>query len=147
MNFVINGLNDETRVSYSMINDENIEIGTAEGLTNQYGELHCVIKVYNPDQHRKGIGFTAFNKIYNSLNKNKNIEKIFGNWHAGGEFEYAENGLSTNLKCFQEALETGKTKEESAFETPTGKWAKKLGYTNCCIISFSQAEVSVKFTK
>lgn len=147
MKFVPFGENTELSVSYSIVDENDNEIGFVEGHANKYGELVSVVKIYAPEQQRHGLGFEAFKKVHDELNENVEIKMLVGSWHAGGEFQDFEGGMSTNLMIFFEALESGKTAVESAFTTPTGKWAKKLGYTKCEVPHISKDDMSVKFTK
>ncbi|WP_268036930.1 hypothetical protein [Algoriphagus sp. PAP.12] len=133
--------------SYDIYDNKKTIIGTAEGFANERGDFLSVIKIFHKKSQNKGIGFHAFNKIYQELNRITNIKSITGSWHSGGEFNDFENGMSTNLKCFKEALKLGLTEEAAAFETPTGKWARKLGHNICQIILISTSEVTVKFIK
>jgi hypothetical protein len=107
------------------MNEQNEVIGTVEGNVNEVGELISIVKIFHPDYIRKGIGYQSFKKIFEDINKVVPITIIKGNWHSGGEFQDFENGMSTNLKVYKENL-ISLSPEESAFLTPTGKWAKKI---------------------
>lgn len=132
---------------YDITNENNDTIGTAEGYCNKYGELICVIKIFNPAFQKSGIGFGAFKKIYNELDSIIPIVTIIGSWHRDGEFQDFKDGMSTNMKIFIEENEKNPNKEEIAFLTPTGKWAKKLGYTKCEIKQNSTESILVYFMK
>jgi hypothetical protein len=55
--------------------------------------------------------------------------------------------MSTNLKIFKEKIQSGISPKKAAFETPTGKWAQKLGYTKVEIRFQSDDNVEVSFNK
>lgn len=54
--------------------------------------------------------------------------------------------MSTNLKIFLEGLSAGKKAEEAAWDTPSGKLAKKNGFT-CVEIENKKYGVDATFTK
>ena len=135
---------EELKRSYQ-IKDNDKEIGSVEGYLIEYGVLVTVVKIFNPNYKKKGLGFAAFKKVFDELNGFISIKRIRGCWCSGGEFQDFENGMSTNLKVFTENLENGKDEQDCAFLTPTGKWAKKLGYSKCNIMSKSISEVTVDF--
>lgn len=149
MNLIYIPIGTDRKLSrvYQIINSENEEIGMAEGYVNLYGDLVAVIKIFHPAYLNKGIGFAAFKKIYDELNEISSINVIKGSWHSGGEFQDFEDGMSTNLKVFNSCYELEKDIEKCAFKTPTGKWAQKLGYFNCKVLSLSQDEVAVDFIR
>ena len=147
MKFVPFGESNELSASYIVMDEKDNEIGSVEGYTNKKGELVSVVKVYATREQKKGLGFKAFKKVYDELNSSVKIKIIKGCWHSGGEFQGFEDGMSTNLKCFFEQYESGQSDEESAFSTPTGKWARKLGYTRCKVVSISKTETNVDFIK
>lgn len=132
--------------TYNITNDNDEKIGIVEGYSNEYGELVTVIHVY-PDFQKQGIGFDAFKKIYDELNSVVSIKTIIGNWHRGNEFQYCENGISTNMNVFLEEIKRNPNMEEVAFLTPTGKWAKKLGYSECKIKKICYEDMTVHFMK
>ncbi|WP_019597363.1 hypothetical protein [Rhodonellum psychrophilum] len=138
--------NTDLTKCYQLTNGQNEDIGTVEGFGNKYGELVSVVKIFHPNYQRNGYGFEAFEKIFNEINNVVPITIIKGSWHAGEEFQDFEDNMSTNLKIFKENLKT-ETIETSAFLTPTGKWAKALGFNNVNIKAFYEDEVLVDFTK
>ena len=132
--------------SYYIKNEQDEDIGIVEGYGNEDGALLSKVKIYNPKYQGKGIGFEAFNKIFDEIDRIVPVKKIVGSWSSGDEFKNFEDGMSTNLKVF---LESSKTENEknSAYLTPTGKWAQRLGFKNCEILSNSKDEVMVVFSK
>ena len=147
MKYIPFGEQNNHHKAYIITDDNDIEIGQVEGNLNDYGEFITVVKLYSSQNQRKGLGFNAFNKVYNELNETLPVEIIKGSWHSGEEFESYEEGMSTNLKKFFEEKENGKNDQEAAFQTPTGKWAKKLGYEECNVISVSRESTQVDFIK
>lgn len=131
-------------VSYNiLINSE--EIGRIEGYVIK-GGFYSVIHIYNAHQ-KKGIGFYAFQKVFNELSTSNTINRIVGSWHSDGEFSYCEGGMSTNLNVYLKNIENNMTQEESALNTPTGKWAKKLGFNFCKVEKDNTDSVLVSFIK
>lgn len=55
--------------------------------------------------------------------------------------------MSTNLRIFKENISNGMSESQSAFNTPTGKWVQKLGFTKCTVISNTNTDVKVVFSK
>lgn len=141
--YVLNSNPNQLSKSYYITNEENEDIGNIEGYLNEYGELITVVKIYS--HQKEGIGYKAFEKIYTELNEIVPIKVIKGCWSSGGEFQTFEDGMSTNLKMFWLGYENEKNIEESAFNTPTGKWAKKLGYSKIKVNSISKEEVLIDF--
>jgi len=137
----------EGRLSTYIIDTETGEfVGSAEGHVGRRNELVMVIKV-NPLLHKKGIGFSAFNLLFNCLSKTVVIDSIVGAWYEDEEFSYLEGGMSTNLLVFQRNLDCGMSVEEAALNTPTGKWASKVGYNHVTIESCNSKKVEVLFSK
>ncbi len=132
---------------YYLYDENDIEIGSAEGYVNSNEQLLCVIKIFDIQNHKRGIGFQAFQKIYNELNSITEIKVILGSWHSGGEFQDFEDNMSTNMKMFLSCKEKENNSKHCAFLTPTGRWAKKLGFEECEIIKASNEEVLVHFKK
>lgn len=135
----------ENSLSYYILNEDTKQIGTVEGYATNDG-LIAVLHIDNEYQG-KGIGYAAFKKVYDELCEQTTITRIIGSWHKDDEFSYCEDGMSTNLRLYQENSEKGLSKEESAFGTPTGKWAKKLGFNKCQIESCTDEDVKVVFYK
>lgn len=119
-------------------------IGSAEGYLSQYGDLVTVIKI-NKEFEGRGLGFKAFDKVFAELSLKGQSKRIIGGWHSGGEFSYCEGGMSTNLRLFKANIDKGLDPISSAWKTPTGKWAKKKGFTNCKINSHSSDSAEVVF--
>lgn len=143
LKYILNSSLNQLSKSYFITNEKNENIGYIEGYLNKYGELITVVKIYS--HQKEGIGFRAFEKIYKELNEIVPIKTIKGCWSSGGEFETFENGMSTNLKIFLSCFERETNIEKCAFSTPTGKWAKKLGYSKIKINLISKEEVLIDF--
>ena len=132
-------------INYTILNLKNEEIGSVEGYLNDVGSFFSVVKI-KEEYQRLGLGFTAFEKVFNEINSKYEILKITGSWHKDDEFSYCDSGMSTNLKIFLECC-LGKNERDCCFETPTGKWARKLNFNNLEIVRKSKNEVLVEFTK
>jgi hypothetical protein len=145
-NYISDKKGDRLKRSYSIIDDNEKVIGSIEGYCNEYGDLVAVVKIY-PGHQKKGLGFEAFKKIFDELNSVVPIKRIIGSWHRGGEFGFFEDGMSTNMKIFLECLAHNENPEQCAFSTPTGKWAKQLGFTICKIVQKSLEDITVHFLK
>jgi hypothetical protein len=145
--------NDETfptsdySKAYLIENDQQEPIGSVEGSVNNYGELVTVVKLHTKEYQKKGIGFYSFKRVFDELNNVVEIKILKGSWCKDGEFQHYEDGMSTNLKIFFSKRALGLTIEESAFETPTGKWAKKIGFEKCDLKKCTEEEVWIDFKK
>lgn len=139
--------NTDLEKSYSIQDDNNNEIGTVEGYGNDHGDLISVVKIFDPENQKSGLGFQAFNKVFQEINSNVAIQTIKGSWNSGKEFQDFEDGRSSNLKIYYHNRDNGKSEEESAMATATGKWAQKLGFNNCQVESISRNKVLVNFRK
>jgi hypothetical protein len=126
--------------------DKKDNIGYIEGYISEGNVFISVVRIY-PNFQNKGFGFEAFKKVFQELNAENNITKICGSWHKDEEFSECECGMSTNLKIFKEESKENTNQFECAFKTPTGKWAKKLGFDNCTVLLDSDTTVEVVFTK
>lgn len=148
MNLLYNTMSENTdlRKLYHITNEQGEDIGTIEGYGNEFGELVSVVKIYHPNYQKKGLGYTAFKKVFDEINDVAPILIIKGCWYAGGEFQDFEDGMSTNLKVFKDKLKN-ESPENSAFHTPTGKWAKSLGFLNADVKLISEDEVIINFTR
>lgn len=133
-------------ISFDISNDADEHIGTAEGSGNKYGEFVSIIKIFNPEFYNKGLGFQFFKKVFDFINIHHPISVIKGSWYKGGEFNDFENGMSSNLMIFKVNLEK-MDPISSAIYTPTGNWAKKIGFEKCEIIQITDSEVIVHFTR
>lgn len=130
--------------SYQIFDGDNF-VGSVEGSGNSHGEFISIVMLA-PEYHGKGIGFEAFNKMFNEINDNYPISKIIGSWHKNDEYKDFEGGMSTNLRIFFQ--NTGEQSDiDSAAKTPTGKWAQKIGFEKCKIILKNNHDVIVHFTK
>ena len=135
----------KSNISYILSTDDKKEIGTAEGYIAKE-DLIFVIHI-NEKYQNKGIGHKVFRKVYDELKKQNKISNIVGSWHKDEEFSYCQDGMSTNLRIFKENISNGMSESQSAFNTPTGKWVQKLGFTKCTVISNTNTDVKVVFSK
>tara|TARA_B100002049_G_scaffold140559_1_gene104242 strand:- start:2357 stop:2800 length:444 start_codon:yes stop_codon:yes gene_type:complete len=131
--------------SYTILNEQDEQIGSVEGYINKYGELTSVIRI-NPEYQQQGLGFQSFLKVFNELNEEVEIKKIIGSWNKDEEFADCENGMSTNLKIFLDCINEDNP-ENCALKTATGKWAVKLGFNNCNILRKSTQSATIEFYK
>lgn len=131
-------------VQYKILDAHDEEIGSIEGgVTN--GSFVCNINI-DTQFHKKGFGYEAFEMIYNEMNLRDPIEIINGSWHKSPLFDHLNNGMSTNLLIYLQS-KVSQNQIDSAFSTPTGRWAKKLGFTKCKIITDVEDHVEVRFTR
>jgi len=138
---------DKKDAKYNIFtNDKKEHIGTIEGYILKNNDFFSVVRI-NPEFQGKGFGFEAFNKVFQELNAKNNITEIHGSWHKDEEFSDCIDGMSTNLKAFKEESKMKTNLSECAFITPTGKWAKKLGFNTCEILQNSDTTVKVVFKK
>lgn len=121
-------------------------IGTAEGYLGANNELVTVIKV-SEEFMCKGYGYRLFTEVFQYIADRDVIHSVIGSWSKHAEFSYCENGQSTNLSVFQQLKEKGFTDAEAAFCTPTGKWAKRIGFDNVTFHMIKDHEIKVEFTK
>ncbi|KFF17291.1 hypothetical protein [Flavobacterium hydatis] len=133
-------------LTFQILDESGIEIGSAEGAGNKYGDFISVVKIYDSANFKYGIGFAAFQKAFELIDSDFPITTIKASWNKDGEFKDFENGMSTNL------LEYSNHKKvmsdiDAAKNTPTGKWCRKLGFVNCTIIRDTSDNVEVNFTK
>lgn len=137
---------DDTFVSYHITNKDNDDIGTVEGSGNQNGVFVSVVKIYNIDFQKTGLGFKSFKKVFDEIDSIYPITVIKASWQRGGEFEDFEKGMSTNLLIFRNNL-LEMNEKQSVFSTPTGKWVQKIGFSNYTIITNNDDNVIINFTK
>lgn len=138
---------EEPLLSYQILDQDKNEIGSTEGFVNDHGQFLTVIKIFNNEYRNKGLGFKGFKILFDELNQKVPIVTIMGGWSAGGEFTDYEDGMSTNLKVFNKKIQSGCTPAEAALDTPTGKWAQRLGFGNVKIKYQSDDNVEVSFHK
>lgn len=94
----------------------------------------------------QGVGSVVFEdgiKYYDI--KNPDYKGIRGRWE-GNNPSYAE-GMSDNFKVYKEARLAKKTEEIAAFETWTGKQAKKNGFTKAKVVTDNTDLVLIEFIK
>jgi len=136
------------RISFDVFEaaDFKVHMGQAEGYLGINHDLISVVKVFEGFEKR-GYGEFFFKKIFDHFTSFTTVASIVGSWHRDEEFAYVEGGQSTNLTVFQNLIAEGFSNNEAALNTPTGKWASKLGYTNITFKQISAHEVSVRFSK
>ena len=109
---------EEASISFSIKqNNTNINVGETN-LNNGVLELDLSVPL---ELQGKGIGKSMFDKSVKYFGNN--IKKIQGLWVDG-----------TNLNLYNKLIKAGKTSEEAAFGTVTGKWAKENGFDKVEII-------------
>lgn len=111
----------------------NLNIGSASGI-NIRGTFSCVIKI-NKEYQKCGIGFMSFMKLFNELNNYRPIIRFEANWKMDND----KDGVSTNLIEFQ--------KNKDVFDTPTGKWMKKIEFNAHNITFLDDNRMTIIFTK
>ncbi len=126
--------------------DSNLHVGYIEGYLANENTFISVVRI-DPNFQGKRIGFEAFNKVFQELNTNNTITKICGTWHKDDEFSTCYDGMSTNLRVFKAELNNNTNLSECALKTPTGKWAKKLGFEMCEVMRNEETVVEVVFGK
>jgi hypothetical protein len=141
--FIDENLDDDTLTGNIFHNE--VPIGSYEGRRIR-DQLHTVIKL-NDDFRHQGLGFKAFVRVYQAINEVMVIETIVGAWYKHDEFIDEQEGKSSNLLLYQEAVRDGIAPTEAALQTPTGKWASRLGFSNVEILRDDSENVEVHFTK
>jgi len=121
-------LNSEVKLYDSrMARSENLPVEGTEQII--YGDLNIPIEITS---EYSGLGELMLDESLAYFKKNPKLGKVDGNigyWVRYEEYYKDYGGQSVNLKKFWEAVDAGKSYEDAAFETFTGKWAKKNGFT------------------
>ncbi len=131
------------QVSYAILSREDDEIGLVEGWLNDEGGLTSVVMVNSEYQGMK-IGYKSFIKVFEELNENIRIKYFKASWNSGDEYSDFEDGMSTNLRIFQNCKKNNDC-NFCVFKTPTGKWMKKIGFNNFKINLITNEQVEVIF--
>lgn len=76
-----------------------------------------------------GLGEIMYKDALTYFGHKGEINGIYGEWIKAEDLYADYGGKSINLKKFQDAIDKGMTKEEAAFETVTGQWAKNNDFT------------------
>lgn len=118
--YVIHGVNDEF-------------LGSAQGDCRD-GSLSCVIKI-KKEYQKRGIGFISFIKLFNELNEHNNIKRFIANWKKDND----KDEMITNFIIYK--------KNGNVFDTPTGKWMNRIGFTKYDISLIEDNKMTVIFTK
>ncbi len=90
-----------------------------------YGDLQMPKAV---NSNIKGLGKIMSDDAYRLLDDKVEIDGFYGLWKKDANLYADYGGESINLTKFKNALKNGMTKTEAAFETVTGKVAKKKGF-------------------
>ncbi len=90
-----------------------------------YGDLQMP-KVVNDNV--SGLGKIMSEDAYKLLDDKVDIDGLYGLWKKDPNLYADYGGESINLTKFKNALKNGMTETEAAFETVTGKVAKKKGF-------------------
>ena len=101
----------------------------------------------DPKMHGKGIGRRALELGLEKFSKQAKIDYIIGKWKRDNEFSAFEDYSSTNLTVFKKNYLAQVPQEESALQTPTGKWAASAGYDKAKVIENTEDSVEVHFYK
>lgn len=135
---------EQNSISLIYGTDDIPQLLTAEGYLSD-GELGFVIKIMEHEYLNQGLGYQIFNLIVEHFGL-ENINTICGSWHSDAEFAYFENEMSTNLLVYRRNLEHFPA-EEAAFRTPTGKWARRLGFNEIYFRENNLNSVVVEFSR
>tara|TARA_R110000850_G_scaffold127615_1_gene246745 strand:- start:125 stop:565 length:441 start_codon:yes stop_codon:yes gene_type:complete len=137
------GINEFSRFYCVFLGDDLI--GSVQGSVNDKNIL-CLVVHVDPEHQKKGFGFEMFEKVFLELNDLRPINTIAASWSADEEFAYPPDYMSSNLKMYWECYNDTESKD-CVFMTATGKWAKKLGFTNYQKLRVSREEVTVEFIR
>ncbi|MGV7106003.1 hypothetical protein [Flavobacterium sp. U410] len=135
----------------------NAQMGKSNNLPIKAGEEILYADINIPTkitQQYSGLGEIMLDESLAYFNNNVKFGKVdgnFGYWVKFEEYYKDYGGQSINLKQFWQAVDAGKPYEEAAFETFTGKWAEKNGFTKIVINDvkkdISKENVIIKFIK
>ncbi|SEM46936.1 hypothetical protein SAMN05421856_103400 [Chryseobacterium taichungense] len=93
-----------------------------------------------------GLGELMLDDAYKFYSTSKDIESVdglFGVWLENADLYSGYGGKSVNLIKFWEAVDAGKSYEEAAFETFTGQWSRKNGFTKI-IIKYVEENITLQ---
>jgi GNAT superfamily N-acetyltransferase len=136
-----NDIDEFSRFYHVFLGDD--PIGSVQGSVNDKNIL-CLVVHVDPEHQKKGFGFEMFEKVFLELNDLRPIKTIAASWSADEEFAYPPDNMSSNLKMFWDCYENSQS-DDCVFSTATGKWAKKLGFTNYQKLRASREEVTIEF--
>jgi hypothetical protein len=97
-----------------------------------YAEFHLEGSVFRPsievpsNLRSQGIGKQTYRDAFERLGGESKIARMESEWGAGAN-------LGDNFDAFKEALNSGKNYQEAAFLTPSGSFAKDLGFTKVSV--------------
>lgn len=112
--------------SSSDINAYNIDANLESGQSFLHMDFNMPANVV---EEYSGVGKLMFDDALTNFSNKTNIDGIHGEWLKIEDAYSDFGGLSVNLQKYQKAIAGGMTREQAAFETITGKWAKSKGYT------------------
>lgn len=142
-------LNSEIKLYNSqMAISENLPVEMGQEII--YGDINIPFEI---TQQYSGFGEIMLDESLAYFKNNAKFGKVdgnFGYWVKFEEYYKDYGGQSVNLKKFWEAVDSGKSYEEAAFETFTGQWAEKNGFTKVVFDPNKEVlenEVVVKFLK
>lgn len=135
----------------------NAQMGKSSNLPVEAGQEIIYADINIPSEITKqysGFGEIMLDESLAYFKNNTKFGKVDGNigyWVRFEEYYKDYGGQSINLKKFWEAVNARKSYEVAAFETFTGKWAKKNGFTKAVIRNvkedISNKKVVIKFLK
>ncbi|RXR21253.1 hypothetical protein EQG63_04760 [Flavobacterium amnicola] len=116
--------------------NSGVSLGTAQ-VERGILEMHITV----PETLRKG---GILNKVVQTAVERWNPRMIKGVWEKNFN---KTNKPSTNYSVYMEKIKAKMSPEKAVFETPTGKAAKKAGYTGKPTIEVNEGSIEVIFTK
>jgi hypothetical protein len=144
--FIDSYITDKHITGHIFVPNIDEPIGSYEGNVGIRDELISIIKV-NEQYRELGIGFKAFDRVFKALSQHTKILTIVGAWYKDEEFSYLPEGKSTNLLAYQNQINEGEHPQIAAFNTPTGRWARRLGFDKAYVVSANEKNVQVAFVK
>ena len=142
-------LNSEiTLYNAQMAKTTNLPIEGSEQII--YADINIPVQI---TEQYSGFGELMLDESLAYFKNNAKFGKVDGNmgyWVQFDEYYKDYGGQSINLKQFWEAVGSGKSYEEATFETFTGQWAEKNGFTKVVFDpkrKIERNQVVVKFLK
>lgn len=100
-----------------------------------------------PEFQNKGIGFYVFKSCFEELNKSNTLNYFIASWSFDKEYSHLPHQQSVNLTAFQNSINTGMDEDKALWETPSGKWLKRIGFTTASLTQRDNEGVKAVFTK
>lgn len=94
----------------------------------------------------KGVGFFVFKSCFEMLNKTNCLKYFIASWSFDKEYSHLPYQQSINLTAFQNSISSGMDENKALWETPTGKWLKKIGFTSATVTRRDNENVKAIFT-